>query len=420
MIQGWRNLWRNLRRTLITSAVVAVGLMTLIVSYGLIEGFVPQIVEGGARTLNGHILIQARGYHRKKSLELLLKKPKQLHALLAKDSRLEVYSTRLVARGLLGSAEGARGVRLLGVDPKRDAQVISLYSKIRQGRAPQPTSKKVRASSQTVEVLIGQKLANKLKVELGGRLVFQVVNLKGTTSKVLMRVCGIYATGSPGFDGQYIVTHRQEAARFLRAGQQLHQFVIRVKKLDDIKAVTASLTSKLKPQTKGLEILPWWKYSPEIEAMVDMMSVSIGIMLLFIFPIVLLGCLNTMLMSAYERSREVGIMKALGTRSSQILRIFFWEAVFIGIVGAVVGLILGTTCSLYFEAIGGMSLRPFMSEDVKMMVSGIALDPVMWVHTSIATVAIPTVSVILSTICAGLYPAWKVSRLKPAEAILFQ
>lgn len=429
MVQGWRNLRRNMRRTSITVFVVAVGLAMMILSYALVEGFVPQMIEGGARTLNGHILLHKKGYFQKKSLSLMIHHPERVRSILAKNPQIDVWSERLLVRGLLGSSEGVQGVQILGVIPAQDRKVISLYDKIQKGRAPRKTFQEQRASSRVIEALIGAKIAHKLKLGVGSKVVLKVGALDGTAVSEPMRISGIYQTGSPGFDSFYVVIHRDEVARLIGAKQGIHQFAVRVKKIDQVKHVTATLqnelesklANKLVSHREKIEVLPWFKNAPELKAMVDMSSISIGVMLLFIFPIVLLGCLNTMLMSAYERSREIGILKALGSQRGQIISLFFWEAVFISVIGVCIGFVIGVSGSLYFEHSGGISMKPFMEDDnVKMMISGFAIDPVMWVRTTIPSVLIPSIMVTMSTILAAVYPAWKVSRMKPTEAIQFQ
>jgi len=420
LTQGWRNLRRNTRRTAITVGVICVGLATMIIAYGVVEGFGPQIIEGGARTLNGHILIHRTGYHRKKSLTLAMAQPDRVASLLAQEPRIEAWSRRIEARGLLGSAEGVQGVKLLGVEPAQDRKLIKLYQRITQGRAP----RKGRASKRLAEIILGHNIADKLKVSVGEKVVLRVGTWQGGATSVPMRVSGIFATGSPGFDSFYVVVHRSDAARFLQMQQRAHQFAILVKQLEDVDPVVASLTAKLNPDAAKeapYEVLPWWKTAPEIKAMADMTSASIGIMLLLIFPIVLLGCLNTMFMSAHERSREIGIIKALGTKKKHIISLFFWEALFMSLIGVAIGVAIGLGANIYFELSGGISIKPLMSDsETKFMVSGVAMDPVMWVRTSAKVVLIPAISVILSTVLAALYPAWKVARLVPARAIQFQ
>lgn len=427
MIQGWRNLRRNKRRTSITVAVVAISLAILIFSYGLLEGFNVQMIEGGARTLNGHILIQAEGYQQKKNINLIIKKPTKIISLLNKDKRIQAWSSRLIARGLISSAEGVRGVKVLGVIPKKDKEVINLYKNLsKKSRLPQPQDTNKRASRRMVDVLIGQKIAHKLKIEIGSKAVLKIGLLHGGMTDVLMRVCGIFKTGSPSFDGFYIVVHQKDAQQFLKARGGVHQFAISLKDVNNVASVTAMLNNSLKAldkksisKTNQLEILPWWESAPEIKAMVDMSTYAIGFSLLFIFPIVLLGCLNTMSMSVFERTREIGIMKALGTKPSQLIYLFFMEALFIGIVGVIIGIIIGGGANYFFEHNGGLSFRMLMSEDVKMMVSGVALEPVVWIRNSASVILIPAITVLLSTIIAGIFPAWKASRLQPSKAIFF-
>ncbi len=425
VIQGWRNLQRNKRRTIITVAVVAVSLATLIFSYGLLEGFIIQMIDGGARTLNGHILIQAKGYQERKQVGLIIKNPARIEKLLKNDKKIEAWSSRLVARGLISSAEGVRGIKMLGVYPKQDAKVIRLYKNLlKKSRLPEPQKKTKRSHRRMVDVLIGIKIAKKLKIGIGSKAVLKIGRLDGGTTDVLMKVCGIFKTGAPGFDGFYIVVHQQDAQKFLGAHGGVHQFAINVKNIHDVKPLTELLKQQLQVDPKEkrnvpLEILPWWESSPEIKAMVDMSKTGIGFSLLFIFPIVLLGCLNTMSMSVFERTREIGIMKALGTTPKQLLFLFFMEALFIGLLGVFIGILLGGSLNAFFEHIGGLSFRFMMSEDVKMMVSGIALEPVIWIRNSASVIIIPAISVLLATIVAGIYPAWKASRLQPSKAIFF-
>lgn len=417
ILQGWRNLQRNLRRTLITIAVVSVGLTLLILSYAMLLGFLPQLVEGGARTLNGHILIQARGYQQNQLFKLMLTQPKPLLAALEKEPRIETWSTRLFARGLLSSAESVRGIKLMGVDIKQDRKMIHLYQKLVRGRLPQTTLTSARPSQRPVEILIGQKLAEQLKLNVGNKAVMRVGQWGGGATSIATKVSGIFATGSPGFDGLMVVVTQHDAAHFLRTEQRIHQIAIRVKQWEDAPAVVQSLQQRLSAHQKETDILAWTTFAPEILAMVKMTNLSIGLSILLLFPFVLLGCLNTMSMSIFERTHEIGVLQSLGVRPRQILLLFCAEATWIGLIGVMVGIILGGSASLYFEYTGGISLRWLMSQDVKMMVSGVALEPVMMVKTSWNALLIPAVSLFFATVLAALFPAWKAARLQPAQAM---
>jgi ABC-type lipoprotein release transport system permease subunit len=418
LLMAWRNLWRNTRRTMITLGAFVFGLMLLLLIYGVTFGFLNQMINEAAQALNGHLVLQQQGYRKTRDSKLRLQDPAALTKLFAKDKRVVAYSTRLLGRGMVSSSHGVRSVEMMATDPTQDSKVIKLYRTLQKGgRLPRTLDPKRSITRQIPEALLGADAAKALDVSVGSKIVLKTPDADGDPVDIPLRIAGIYKTGSKAMDGRYVVMNLSDAARYLDTGKSVHQVIVRLKEHTLLPGVLKTLNHSLTAdQKKQVDVLPWYKMSPDLKGMIDTSLVSIDVSLVFVLIIVLLGVLNTMLMSVFERTREIGVMKSLGTRPSSILVVFTAEALMLSMLGAVIGVALGLGLNFWLEMTGGISLRPFMPE-TKVIMSGFAMEPVMEVMNTWEGTLKPLLATLFCALLAGFYPAWKASRLLPTEAM---
>jgi ABC-type lipoprotein release transport system permease subunit len=341
---AWRNIWRNLRRTLITVSAIGFGLSVLLFHQSFVTGFQGVFIENSVRLHTGHIQIHREGYQRQKKVELVIEEQEALEAeaILEGIDGVEAYSMRVNFRGLISSAENSSGVQIFGIEPEREGEVTLISRKMRVGEYLSPDDDD--------SIILGRTLADDLAVGLGDKVVIMTQALDGSLGAELFRVRGLFESGSPQFDEAVVYVTKGAAQGILEMGAGVNEVAVLVEDGD----VVEGISEKLKGATagSGLEVLSWLEISPQIAQTLELQGSGLLIVLAIIFAIVALGVINTMLMSVMERIREFGVMLSLGTRPRHIVTIIITEAFCLGVLGLLFGVFRGL---LFFR----LGYRPF-------------------------------------------------------------
>jgi ABC-type antimicrobial peptide transport system permease subunit len=183
------------------------------------------------------------------------------------------------------------------------------------------------------------------------------------------------------------------------------------------KQAAARLAARLRGEVGAPdEVLSWKELSPMMAQMLAMFDIAPIIFFIIIFFAVALGIVNTMLMATFERTRELGLMRALGMRPGKVVSMVMWEAVLLAAVGAVAGLALGMPMVWYWIE-NGMNMGVFMTEEATWDLEGIAFDPILWPSITWMDVVRSVLVVSIMTSLSGLWPAVRAARLQPTEAL---
>lgn len=399
---AWRNIGRNLRRSLITVSAIGFGLSVLLFQQSFVTGFQNLMVDNSVRLHTGHIQIHRAGYHKQKKVELKIDNPEQIDSLLATTPRIVAYSQRVNFRGLISSAENSGGVQIFGIEPDREKRITLISKKIMEGN--------YLSSGDDRAVLIGSNLSEDLGVGLEDKVVLMTQALDGSLSAELYRIKGIFRTGSPVFDEGVAYITKQDAQKILEMGKSINEFAIIVKDREAVEPVLHKLREE--PLLSGMEVLSWKDISPQIVQVIELQGSALLIVLAIVFLIVALGVVNTLLMSVMERTREFGIMMSIGTKPARIIYLIITEAFILGILGLVFGIILGFSVVLYFS-ITGIDLTAFAEATSNFLPAEKVIYPTFNPRFTV----ISSVAVMITALMAAVYPAFKASKLKPVDAL---
>jgi len=321
-----------------------------------------------------------------------------LQGVLA-QSHVVNASRRIKTSGMVSSREGTLPVTVIGIEPEREAATGLLAENVAQGRY-------LAAGDEDV-LLIGRALADRLEVGVGDR-----VTLVGRAPHEQMRrrtvtVVGIYDLGLPEVERGAAYVSLAEAQTLFDLRDQVTEVVVSLERVGQEQPVVASLRSAL----PGYEVDSWYTLNPE---MMQAFAVNEQVMSLFGLVVLLIaavGILNILLMAVFERTREIGILAALGLKQRQILALFLQEGVLMGLLGALAGSVLGGAVVWYLSRVGLKWTASEYSELTALMGDRIyfrmGIDQLLGRALTVAVIAA----------LASLYPAWQASRKEPAEAL---
>ncbi|HEY3446149.1 MAG TPA: FtsX-like permease family protein [Myxococcales bacterium] len=401
---AWRSIWRNRRRTFISMSAVGIGLFLVIVYGGLLASILGDAKEQLDNTGMGHVEITAPGWRLQHRATQALASPAALLAGLDLPPGTEA-GWRVVSRALVSSARGSEGVELQGVDWEREATLAAHVRDVRQGARP--------ADGDDRGILIGEKLADRLKVKVGSKLRVMAQRSDGEIGAELYRVRGIFHSLSPAISQRKVLVSEASARRLLGVGEVAHQLVIQLDRAGEAEPVAARLREKL---GQGFEVLTYGDLLPAMRAIESWSDKVVLVAAFFIYALVGLGILNTILMSVMERSREFGVLRAIGTRPGRVVAQVLGESFWIATLSAGLGLVAGLALTWYG------SQHALLNIGGKGAGEGIEYAGAV-MKTAVKTRFLPLEAlkaaglVYVMALVTALYPAWKVAKLPPAKAL---
>ena len=398
---SWRSIWRNRRRTLISMSAVGVGLVLVILYSGLMGGVLGEARDQMDNVGMGHVEITAPGWRAHRHAAETLADVESLIARLDLPPGSE-SGWRVVARGLASSARGSEGVEVQGVNWEREARLSAHVRDVRHGQRP--------AAGDDRGILIGEKLAERLRVRVGSKLRLMVQRADGEIGAELYRVRGIFHSLSPAISRSRVLVGEDSARRLLGVEDVAHQVVIQLDRAAQADPTAAALRASLGP---GYEVRSYGELLPALRNIERLADLVVWLAAFFIYGLVGLGILNTMLMSVLERTREFGMLRAIGTRPRRVVAQVLGESFWIATISGAVGLAVGLALTWYGSQHALMSI----GEGEALEYAGTVLPSQVTTKFSPGAALHATALVYVMALVTALYPAWKVARVPPARAL---
>ena len=397
-----RNILRNPRRTAITAGGAALAILGYVALVAFFDGFTEQIVDTSTRYLTGHVQIERAGFRKDFAPELALRTPNELLARLRRTPHVAGAAPRIQAQAIASSAVKSEGVALIGIDPASERAVTFIDRAVVQGAALQPGRDR--------DIMIGRKLAEKLDVRLDEKIVITAQAAGGELGQAAYRVSGIFATESASFDEGMAFVTLPAAQALLALEGRVSTVNIRV----DDRSVVPEAVAHLRPvvAASGYSVAPWQELMPQVVEMIQLIVAVRAIIMAIIFVVVAMAIMNTVFMSVAERTRELGVMMALGTRPAAVVRMVLYETAAIMVLASIVGYAASALIAGYLGRTG-LDLSGFFRDyDAIPGVTGI-----IYPRLVVASIAGPGIALFVASILIAVYPARKASKLDPVAAI---
>jgi ABC-type lipoprotein release transport system permease subunit len=399
---AWRNIWRHRRRTFIIVLAMSLGMGMMMFYDGLMAGFNQAIYGNAIKVLGGNIQVHAEGYRLKSSQNPLLALADDQAILQAAHAQPEVLaaSRRIMTGGLVSSHEGAYAVSITGIEPEKEADVNLAARYVSAGR--------YLAADDADSIFIGKGLADALDVGVGDRVTLTGRSLHEQMRQRTMTVVGIYDLGMVDFEKSTIYISLAEAQSLYGLTGQATEVSISLRQLGQEPKVIDTLQKSL----SGYEIVSWETNFPELQSAVNRKNSVMDIFSVVILLIAGIGILNMLLMAVYERTREIGLLGALGLKPRQITLLFLLEGVLIGLVGVFAGILLGLIINGALKQVG-LNYAQFSSLSSYMALISGRVYPTWGTEKLLGR----SLTVVIISILAAYYPAREAARREPAEAL---
>ena len=402
---AWRNIWRNPRRTMLTICAIAFASLLLVFMLSFQFGSYETMINTSVKIQTGHLQVQAEAYQEKKNIRLVVPDPAEIAQVIDAIPTVEAYTFRGQAFSLISSNERTYGVVVTGIDPVGEAQVSRLKSLIREGA--------FLSKEDTHQALVGKLLARNLRVQLGDELTLIGQGRDGSIAATVVQVKGIFSSGISEFDRSAIQIPLQTFQDVYSMQGAVHEVVIIADALRNIAAIKTAIQaamSSLKLK-KPLAVLDWDELMPGLRQSIEMDLVSGLIFYLLLVLVVAFSILNTFLMAIFERTREFGVLMAIGTTPGRLTKVLLIESMTLTFIGIVTGILIGSLITLYFQA-HGIDISGASELLSQFGITGRMYPKLSWLSAISGPLA-----VLIITFFAALYPAIKVRRLRPVEAM---
>lgn len=401
---AWRNLWRHRRRTFIVILAIGLGMGMMIMYDGMIAGFEQAIYGNAVQVLGGNIQIHANGYSTSLQQAPLLPLPDDQAVVKAAQAQPQVVAAtrRIITGGMATNRKGAFSVSINGIEPEKEKPVSLEAQHVSAGRYLTSEDKDM--------VFIGKGLADAMNIAAGDRITLVGRALHDQMRQHTLTVAGIYDIGMPDLEKRTIFMSLGEAQYLYGLGNQSTEVALTLKQLGPEDTVMSALKSAL----PGYDIVSWQTSFPEMTAAINTKGGVMNIFSVIILLIAGIGILNLLLMAVIERTREIGLMGALGMKPRQISWLFLLEGSMMGILGLAFGVAFGVVVNLILGKVG-MDFSKFTSlTSYTALISGkvystLGLDK--FVGRGL--------TVLIISLLSAFIPAREASQKEPAEALHF-
>ncbi len=409
-----RNLRRQKRRSVLSGSAMVLAMALLVFSRTIAEGGHEDWIDSGVRMGGGHVAVQAPEYQTRRTLEYRLSPEVRAAVQDALGSpevatRLVAAAPRLMVQGLASSSQAALPAAIMAVDPELEKSFSALDEKLVEGRWLEPDDR--------LRAYVGVRLASRLKLKEGSRFVLTAQDANGDISGQMVRVAGTFRSGIPEMDEGFIQIPLATAQEWLGVPGAVSTEALLLRNSRDVRPVRRELESALSGWSDEAVVLGWRESMAELDAAVRMDDWADYVFHLVLFVIAATAIVNTILMSVMYRTREFGVLRALGLERGEVGRVVFIEGMVLTAVSGLVGMALGAAIVWGFFR-NGLDFSAMW--DMEMEAAGIVIDPVIVPRFHWNQILQSLFFILAIGSLSSIYPAWRATRIDVAEAMKFE
>ena len=399
---GWRNIWRNPRRTAVIMTAVVIGVWSMIFLGALMRGITDQMVRNGISTLTGHIQVHHEGYRDDPVIENSITDPevveKALHKILPSGA---LWTPRVRTNAIVSNARHSAGITLVGIDPSREGQVSFIGKAITEGR--------YLNSDDPYGIVVGEALIDKFETKLERKLVLMSQDMDREIASRAFRIVGVFRAEMEATEKQFAFVTMSTAQHMLKLDKGISEVSVILPVHQEAQQFADDLRAAL-PAT-AYEVHTWQELLPIVTAVLKMYDAFIFLWFLVVFIAMAFGIVNTTLMAVFERMREFGLLKALGMKPWWVIKEVLIESCFLLVLGMVIGNSLGFI-SVFALSGSGIDLSS-LAKGLEFAGMSRVIYPI--IHSKDIITA--NLVVFILGLLVSLYPAAKAATFTPIQAM---
>jgi ABC-type lipoprotein release transport system permease subunit len=394
---AFRNLGRNKSRSVLSALAVGIGMALLLLMVSVLEGEMSGALQNTIRLQSGHLQIRPASYDENKislKWEDMIANPDQVAEQIKSLPQVTVATPRLIASSILTVSEESKGVQILGIDPESSAN-----GPFRDGMI---AGEFIKADDRE-GILIGNVLSEKLNLHVNDKVNLLVTTADGDVNEQLFTIRGIFTTRTPAYDENTIFMPLAKAQAITATENHASTIFVMLQDGDQADAVAQAI------QSNDYKVLTWREQNVFITQFEDYANAFFVVLYLIVLGITATVVTNTLVMAVFERTREIGILAAIGMKSGGIMAQFLAEAALLATGGVIGGLIIGGALVAYFT-VYGIYIGDYG-------ISGVLFEDRIYAHLTLGNTINLAIITYVITLIASLYPAILAARLEPVEAL---
>lgn len=399
-----RNLIRNRRRTTITLLTMIFGIAVLTLLSALNDGWLSQMKTNFILSYTGHVQIHAKGFEASQNLRDRIRNPDEVTRLMQSYPEILSWTQRIRTSGLASVGGSSAGIQIMATDSEQETWVTSMHEHVAHGEWLRP--------GMSSDLLLGTTVADTIGAKLGDRVILMAQRPSGEMVSEVFYLQGILETGAPQIDRTLAMIPLNSAQVWLKMGQAVTDIVIRADRHEDTDLIVRLFRQQLSGQI--YEIMPWQELDPMVRQWLEFSDAYGLVIILVVVILVLTEILNTMLISLHERQKELGVIVAIGTSRFQVFAMLLLEAVLLIFTGASLGYLAGSLI-VYSLADSGIDLTSYANA-----FQFFYMNPVIYPDLTLSSAVRILGATLAAALIAGVYPAWKATRLPLSRALRIQ
>ncbi|MCG7858703.1 FtsX-like permease family protein [Flavihumibacter sediminis] len=395
---AWRNTWRSKKRSLIIVASVTIGLFAGIYLMAFYNGMIEQRVNTAILSEISHIQLHHPHFSKDHEISKILQDGPGMLQKIRSNPDINNAAGRIILKGMISSASGSAGITINGINSVDEQSVTGLKDKIVTG---------AYFTEKQNELLIGEKLLKKLTLKLHGKAILVFQDKNDEIISAAFRIVGVFKTVNTPYDEANVFVEINDIDSITAIPGEYNEIAL----LLVSNKLLSQTQAELKKQFPGAEINNWMEISPEIG-----LTVSVSDQMAYIFMGIILlalafGIVNTMMMAVLERTREIGMLLALGMNRLKVFSMILLETIFLVLAGCPGGILLALA-AIAITKRTGISFKKFTE-----VYSSFGYSDVIYPSLTLKQFGIMLLLVVITAIVSALLPAWKALRLDPAVSI---